>query len=659
MKELLQTPAPAQTVEPAPGPTPLLQRACACGGTPGPDGECAACKAKRLGVQRRAGGPGPGVAPPIVHGVLASAGRPLEPGVRGQMEARFGHDFSRVRVHTDGVAAESARSVAAHAYTVGSNVVFGSSRYAPGTAAGADLLAHELTHVVQQRDASPVPSALPVMPADDPLERAATASPAAGGARVQRQDVGDERFRRQDVLGPTPTRTGQVWTGSVDRQEIQEMYRRHPAVPPEQMELADFEGHGRHQVTIPGQPAREGWEPTVTRSMGEMTLEYDEGACELRIPTRLVFHNPGRGQLPTPDPCQTNSSAPSSPLAAGVFTALRGAFTDTVNERLNSWYRLGFEGCAAGTPCSGGATIRVVARDVTAGGGGAGPQVDVWLINASGRSCAVPWAPEAAFIYAPGGSRDEAMWGHEGAHFALHFGDEYNEAPNPTGRVQEADYSGLASRNMSSLALLHQRHFSFAPLFVNQVMQTAGRSCRASLREIERPTVPVFSETISFGGYGGASGGGEYVDLGFHYGVPLTRLRDWQAIVGAHARILIGLDGTRQDAMLAGIRLGLEHDFALSRYGYMLDTGLYGEGGAGLFDLGPGGRNEVHPYGEVGGYASLRFQQTGSVMPFIGVEAAAGGRLDVPGRIGTFPEPPRDAGPTEWVRFGLWVGIRH
>lgn len=89
-------------------------------------------------------------APPIVNSVLASAGRPLAPAARSFFEARLGHDFSRVRVHADGVASASARAVDAHAYTVGHHVVFGQGRYAPDTLAGRRLLAHELTHVVQQ-----------------------------------------------------------------------------------------------------------------------------------------------------------------------------------------------------------------------------------------------------------------------------------------------------------------------------------------------------------------------------------------------------------------------------------------------------------------------------------------------------------------------------
>jgi hypothetical protein len=67
------------------------------------------------------------------------------------MESRFGKDFSRVRVHADAQAAKSAQEVNALAYTVGHDIVFGAGRYSPGTSSGQHLLAHELTHVVQQR----------------------------------------------------------------------------------------------------------------------------------------------------------------------------------------------------------------------------------------------------------------------------------------------------------------------------------------------------------------------------------------------------------------------------------------------------------------------------------------------------------------------------
>jgi hypothetical protein len=71
------------------------------------------------------------------------------------MEPRFGHDFSRVRVHADAKAAQSAQAVDALAYTVGSDIVFGPHQHAPDSSAGRELLAHELAHVVQQRGVAP------------------------------------------------------------------------------------------------------------------------------------------------------------------------------------------------------------------------------------------------------------------------------------------------------------------------------------------------------------------------------------------------------------------------------------------------------------------------------------------------------------------------
>ncbi len=94
-------------------------------------------------------------APPSVGQVLASPGRSLEPSLQRGMERRLGHDFSRVRIHTDLKAAKSAHAVRARAYTVGHHIVFADGQYDPGVAHGRTLLAHELTHTIQQSANSP------------------------------------------------------------------------------------------------------------------------------------------------------------------------------------------------------------------------------------------------------------------------------------------------------------------------------------------------------------------------------------------------------------------------------------------------------------------------------------------------------------------------
>lgn len=180
--------------------SPRLQRKCACGAPSAAGGSCATCEgkensAKPVVLQKQlaigaaddplereadrvadqvmgmglpsqtAQGPTPQriqrlghnisidgneVAPASVVQVLAGSGRPLEAGLRQEMELRFGQDFSSVRVHTDTRAARSAQDVDALAYTVGQNIVFGAGQFAPKTSVGRRLLAHELTHTVQQ-----------------------------------------------------------------------------------------------------------------------------------------------------------------------------------------------------------------------------------------------------------------------------------------------------------------------------------------------------------------------------------------------------------------------------------------------------------------------------------------------------------------------------
>ena len=164
-----------------------------------------------LRLQRAAGNAGAASlltdAPPV-HDVVVTGGQALDPGVRTDMESRLGHDFGDVRVHTDDRAHASAQAVNARAYTVGSHVVFQRSQYDPSSDAGRLTLAHELTHVVQQRngpvDGSDAPGGIKVSDPSDRFEREAVAtaeravsgpapvapvaSPAAAPAAVQRME---------------------------------------------------------------------------------------------------------------------------------------------------------------------------------------------------------------------------------------------------------------------------------------------------------------------------------------------------------------------------------------------------------------------------------------------------------------------------------------
>jgi len=139
-----------------------------------------------LDLQRSAGNQGVTAAlqdeePSPVHDVVNSGGgQPLDPGVRADMEARLGHDFGDVRVHHDARAEDSAKAVNAHAYTVGSDIVFQRDRYDPSSETGRVTLAHELTHVVQQHsgpvDGTEAPGGIRLSDPSDRFEQEAAAN---------------------------------------------------------------------------------------------------------------------------------------------------------------------------------------------------------------------------------------------------------------------------------------------------------------------------------------------------------------------------------------------------------------------------------------------------------------------------------------------------
>ena len=162
-----------------------------------------------------------GAVPPVVSEVLSSPGQPLKTDTRMAMNASFGVDFGRVRVHTDARAAESARAVQASAFTVGRDVVFAAGRYAPDTPAGRQLLAHELTHVVQQGNRRPEgpTSTVAALSAEAEADRTANQVVSGGQAGSIRSGTptGIQRQIGTPAGAPDPTKAEQ------DRQLAQDL----------------------------------------------------------------------------------------------------------------------------------------------------------------------------------------------------------------------------------------------------------------------------------------------------------------------------------------------------------------------------------------------------------------------------------------------------
>ncbi|WP_263352929.1 eCIS core domain-containing protein [Acidicapsa acidisoli] len=168
-------------------------------------------------------------APRIVHEVLRSPGEALDAPTRSFMESRFGRDFSRVRVHSDELAAESARSVNAAAYTVGSKLVFDRGQYASRTHEGRKLIAHELAHVVQQSSGTVQAAGdLRVGDSDSPQERAADntsswimQSHGASGESLLSGSADRAILQRQPSQpGPPPTTGGLDLTVDLERGSV-------------------------------------------------------------------------------------------------------------------------------------------------------------------------------------------------------------------------------------------------------------------------------------------------------------------------------------------------------------------------------------------------------------------------------------------------------
>jgi hypothetical protein len=256
----------------------LLQRKCACGGPAVARGECEDCKKKKT-LQKKTAGPAVGsnpAAPPIVHEVLQSPGQPLDSATRQFFELRLGHDFGRVRVHTDEKAGESAGTVNARAYTVGSNVVFGAGEYAPGVNAGRELIAHELVHTIQQGDVAVATGTLRIGETHDSFEveadRAAQASLAGGStsrpahspvklarqqARPESQQEEEEKKKkeREEQIRRLLTPGGPSTETREEKEEREKKQAEHEAQNKRKKEVresAKSKAYGRDNLDSPG-----------------------------------------------------------------------------------------------------------------------------------------------------------------------------------------------------------------------------------------------------------------------------------------------------------------------------------------------------------------------------------------------------------------------
>ncbi|MCP4255208.1 MAG: DUF4157 domain-containing protein [Candidatus Scalindua sp.] len=548
----------------------------------------------------------PEVTPSISFDIqsLQGGGHPLSGAEQSFFEPRFGSNFSGVRVHSDARAASLARSVNARAFTHGSNVVLGAGEYSAGSLKGRKLMAHELTHVMQQQEQQTDHE-------ESEGEKSIQSKLHSTVPGVQKSEIEDT------VTSQTQDPASGVFSGEVTRREF-----------------------------VPA----EGTTPERTLgTLGGIRIEFDPGNCTITLPSRLTFQHPNSTNWPSCGGDQ-GQPIPATQVPQGDFDSIKERYMRESRNWLNGWYNVRISGVEHN--CSN----RDMEINVVIDESNADATTTVVIANTSGRSCATP---QQVTIHArePGNGGDvlNSRLVHESGHMALGYFDEYSSAagnPNPESERSD-DYSAAGSAtSYRDWMLLHQRHFSF----VTEFLQQAIPGCTAELVEIHRPDVN-FEFHFDIGGSSYAEGAFD-VGLGLDLGIPLNRHRDFQFFIGPHLRTMISLSDIDRIAFTAGLRAGLQYTTGPSSGGFQLSA--FGELGGGTFSeelpgstsFDPQTERFTAPYGLAGG--SIGYQ----VPPESGSHLFLGGTAGFGSTFGLSEEDVERHGNSEWFFVAFNIGYQ-
>lgn len=344
-------------------------------------------------------------------------------------------------------------------------------------------------------------------------------------------------------------------------------------------------------------------------------LEFNTRTCRLTVRKEINFVRAGSEE---------------NQLSPEAFTELKQRILDIANEYLNGWVSIGVtlgEGCTLS--CPGG---RVEVSVVTTEGSGSYSST-VNLHPTFGREDEENIGADAS---------DYTIW-HEIGHIVLGAADEYYErdrsvgTPTPEERVNESDWSVMASEANMRRGILHPRHFSHLPAWLERRFP----NCAFRLEAAPRPIVVEITPTLLLGALvAPESGSALHLSIGVDLGIPLDRLRQLEVVLGPRINYLANLD---EQSLLLGFRAGLEGQTG-STGGRM---GVFVEGGGvGVTDLREGEFGAI-PYVEGGSTAGYSFDGTGN----LAVEAAIGSRW-TPGE-----EEGSDLERNPYFRLGLNLGV--
>jgi Domain of unknown function (DUF4157) len=527
-----------------------------------------------------------------VRQVLSDSGEPLSAGVRADLEPRFRADFSTVRVHADETANASAGQLGARAYTVGQHIVFGRNRFAPDTAAGRELLAHELTHTIQQGQVNGVPPG--TTSRHDRAEAAARheGARALAGATPSIAPSGPAIARDEGTAEVVDTATRFQQQGSVFSATMRrDQYRTHAEA--QQAQQAQQAQARQAQPAQAGQAKQAQAPQAMDTGYARISLDTSTGA--LTIPVTVAVRAATAGDIAISKPSQLSSHR----LSNAKVNEIANRFIDEVNAGLNNWFTLYVPPCQ-GVPFAGRELPITVQVTRTSAGR---PDFTLAVSPHTGRSF-VSHSAQIVVLYA--GDIDWVTMRHEGAHMALGVPDEYQEtdpAERKKAPLQKSDERVHHDWTLAGddeawgiFSVLRERHFSFVPAFVRQVLASLGHpECVPVLREVRRPQPHLLRLSLDVGSssYGG---GGFWAGAAVDTGRFLDRERSWRAFLGVHGQTFVG---QQNNAFLVGARLGFERKWRSSQFGPTAE--VYGESGA-TFETGTGARG-LGPF--VGAGASL------------------------------------------------------
>ena len=410
-----------------------------------------------------------------VRSVLTSGGEPLPAETRADLEPRFGADLSAVRVHADEAAGASARQLSASAYTAGQHVVFGAGRYAPRTADGRALLAHEVAHTIQQRHAGPdghAAAATAGAIASPGTEQAARhsaahalAGPAADVTPASRPDAthaiapAPAAIAREEgtaeIADQVPTieqldldRIGLAFTGTVRRDQFKTRAQAQRAEASKEL-----------PENLPGH-----------MDTGFARVSFNAATGELTVPVTVDARHATDADIKR-DPDKPSKLSPKDITDAQV-QHIADTFITEINTGLNDWFTLYVP------PCRGfswsGRELKINVQVIRA----ATPDFTIAVSQHAGRSFVARDPTHLVLLYASG--LDALTMRHEGTHLALGVPDEYKEtdeklrqnAPAQTSEERQRYDWPLSGDEYAYgvFSMLHERHFSFVPKFVHQVL---------------------------------------------------------------------------------------------------------------------------------------------------------------------------------------------